>query len=271
MMRTHFVPKFQILCLITLACLVFTGVVTAQESAIAPGSERPMFTRLPATVHQPRNTIEAAATPLQTWNGNFTSNGTTYSYNMVGVPPFPSGSATIPTVIIPVKIVISNRATFDPSHLLSNGKTVTQNTIASPIFASVVDFTSGGADMGTTQYIDAYQRANFWDSTENPSHLLLGTPTVKPLQTLNVPKRSGSTGVVFGFNAGLVDINYFDTQLHTMLTNLGITPNTFPIFLTYDVYLRRLLDSTSLLLHWRVPQFDGQHQRAAIVRARYLR
>jgi hypothetical protein len=42
---------------------------------------------------------------------------------------------------------------------------------------------------------------------------------------------------VFGFNAGLVDINYFDTQLHAMLTNLGITPNTFPIFLTYDVYL----------------------------------
>jgi hypothetical protein len=42
---------------------------------------------------------------------------------------------------------------------------------------------------------------------------------------------------VFGFTAGLVDINYFDTQAHTLLTNLGITPNQFPIFLTYDVYL----------------------------------
>src|SRR5258708_37953004 len=91
--------------------------------------------------------------------------------------------------------------------------------------------------MGTTQYIDAFQRTNFWDTTGNPSHLLLGGPTVLVEQTLKVPKRSGTTGVVFGFTAGLVDINYFDTQVHTMLTNLGITPNTFPIFLTYDVYL----------------------------------
>jgi hypothetical protein len=42
---------------------------------------------------------------------------------------------------------------------------------------------------------------------------------------------------VFGFQAGLVDINYFDSQVHTLLTNLGVTPNTFAIFLTYDVYL----------------------------------
>jgi hypothetical protein len=42
---------------------------------------------------------------------------------------------------------------------------------------------------------------------------------------------------VFGFTAGLVDINWFDSQLHTLITNLGVTPNTFPIFPTYDVYL----------------------------------
>ena len=227
----------QIISLTVIAFLCLTGLSVAQEAQIEPGSERPMFTRLPASLHSPRNLIEAASAPLQTWNGSFTFGGKTYTYNMVGVPPFPSSSATIATVIIPVKIVISNGATFDPSHVLSNGKTVTQNTVASPIFASTVDFTSGGTDMGTTQYIDAYQRANFWDGTGNPSHLLLGGPTVLAEQTLNVPKRSGTTGVVFGFTAGLVDINYFDTQVHTMLTNLGITPNTFAIFLTYDVYL----------------------------------
>ncbi len=177
---------------------------------------------LPASgnLHSPRDIIEAASTPLETWNGSFTYNGTTYSYNMVGVLPFPSSSATIPTVIIPVKIVISNGSTFDPSHVLSNGKTVVNNTVASPIFSSI-PFTSGGVSMGTTQYIDAYQRANFWDATGNPSHLLLGGPTVLAEQTLKVPKRSGTTGVVFGFNAGLVDISYFDAQAHTILTSLG--------------------------------------------------
>jgi hypothetical protein len=229
--------RVRTISIMMVALLALAGIAAAQDVRIEPGSERPMFSRLPATLHSPRNRIEAASTPLQTWNGSFTYNGTTYNYNMVGVPPFPTGSATITTYLIPVKIVLSNGATYDPSHVLSNGNTVTQNTVASPIFASSVDFTSGGADMGKTQYIDAYQRANFWDSTGNPSHLLLGGPTLKPEQTLNVPKRSGTQGVVFGFQAGLVDINYFDSQVHTLLTNLGITPNTFAIFLTYDVYL----------------------------------
>src|SRR6266567_7688734 len=224
----------QVFSLSIIACLCLAGFATAQD-AIQAGSERPMFTHLPPTLHSPR-VAAPPATPLQTWNGSFTSGGTTYNYNMVGVPPFPSSSATIPTVIIPVKIVISNGSTFDPSHVLSNGKTVINNTVASPIFASI-PFTSGGVSMGTTQYIDAYQRANFWDTTGNPSQLLLGIPTVKAEQTLNVPRHYGSTGVVFGFNAGLVDINYFDAQAHTILTNLGITPSTFAIFLTYDVYL----------------------------------
>jgi|SRR6266571_8078335 len=136
----------QVFSLSIIACLCLAGFATAQD-AIQAGSERPMFTHLPPTLHSPR-VAAPPATPLQTWNGSFTSGGTTYNYNMVGVPPFPSSSATIPTVIIPVKIVISNGATFDPSHVLSNGNTVTQNTIASPIFASVVDFTSGGADWG---------------------------------------------------------------------------------------------------------------------------
>jgi hypothetical protein len=222
--------------LTTIVLLCLAGIAAAQEAQFEPGSERPMFARLPATLHSPRNAVEATSTPLRTWNGSFTSNGTTFHYNMVGVPPFPSSSATIPTIIVPIKIMLSNGAVFDPSTKLTNGKTVTQNTLASPIFTSSVDFTSGGANMGTTQYIDAFQRANFWDSTGNPSHLLLG-PTVKAAQTLIVPKQSGKTGVAFGFTAGLVDINYFDSQLHSLLTKLGITPNTFPIFLTFDVYL----------------------------------
>jgi hypothetical protein len=227
----------QVISLTVIFFLCLAGLSAAQEAPIVPGSERPMFTHLPPTLHSPRTLIEAATTPLQTWNGMFISGGTTFNFNMVGVAPAAHGSATIPAIIIPVKIVLSNGATFDPAHVLSNKKTVTANTVASPIFAKVVDFTSGGVNLGISQYIDAYQRANFGGSTTNPSSLLLGGPTVLQEQTLNVPKRSGKTGVVFGFTAGLVDINYFDAQVHTLLTSLGITPNTFPIFLTYDVYL----------------------------------
>lgn len=220
------------------AGLCLPGITSAQEAQIPPGSERPMFARLPATLHSPRNIIEAASTPLQTWNGSFTYNGTTYSYNMVGVAPSTDTSASITTYVIPVKIVLSNGATYDPSTTVSNGKTATQNTMASPIFTSTVDFTSGGTSMGTTQYIDAFQRANLWGITPSTHnyHLLLA-PTVKSEVTLKPPKQYGSQGTVFGFRAGLVDINWFDSQAHSLLTSLGITPNTFAIFLTYDVYL----------------------------------
>jgi len=218
--------------------LCLAGIAVAQEAQIEPGSERPMFGVLPASLHSPRNTFEAASTPLETWNGSFTYKGTTYNYNMVGVAPTTNGSASVTTYIIPVKIVISNGADYDPSTIVSNGNTATQNTVASPIFASSVDFTSGGTSMGTTQYIDAFQRANFWGVTASPNnyHLLLAA-TLKPEQTLKPPKQYGTTGTVFGFKAGLVDINWFDSQAKSLLTSLGITPNTFAIFLTYDVYL----------------------------------
>ena len=121
--------------------------------------------------------------------------------------------------------------------------------------------------MGTTQYVDAYQRANFWGTVQSHTgyHVLLGQ-TVLAEQTLSPPKRAGSTGTVFGFNAGLVDINWFDSQLHTLMTNLNIQPNTFPIFLTYDVYLTQ----NHFLLHRRLPQLNQKRQRPTVVRTRHL-
>jgi len=142
----------------------------------------------------------------------------------------------------PVTIVITNRngtkTTFDPSHVLSNGNTVTTNTVTSPIFDSTTTYTQGGVDVGTTQYIDAFQRANFWGTVKNNtnSHLLLGA-TVLAEQTPSPSKANGKSGTPFGFTAGEVNINWFDAQLPTIMSNLGIQPNTFPIFLTYDVYL----------------------------------
>jgi len=208
----------------------FVGTAVAQEVQIEPGSERPMFTRLKPTLHAPKNAIEAAGTPLQTWNGSFRFNGTTYNYNMVGTPPSSTSAATVTAIIIPVKIVLSSGATFDPSGIVSH-------VTGSPIFNTGVNFISGGVDFGKTQYINAFQRANFYGVGHSGFGILLSGPTIKSEVTLNVPKRYGSTGVVFGFDAGLVDINYFDAQVHTLLTNLAITSNTFPIFITRDVYL----------------------------------
>ena len=222
--------KYAVPIQVFVTALGFCLVGFAQDSPIEPGSERPMFTRLKPTTHTPKNAIEAAGTPLQTWNGSFIYKGTTYHYNMVGTPPSSTTKASVAAVIIPVKIVLSNGTTFDPS-------TIVSKVTGSPIFSTGVSFSSGGVSFGNTQYIDAFQRANFYGVGHSGFGLLLKTPTVKGEVTLTVPKRYGGTGVVFGFNAGLVDINYFDAQLHSLLTSLSITSNTLPIFITRDVYL----------------------------------
>jgi hypothetical protein len=181
---------------------------------------------------------------LPTWNGSFVYKGVTYNYNMVGTAPSTGTSTTVQVLIIPVKIVVTSKTgtktTFDPAHVLTNGKTVVQNTVASPIFDSTTTYVQSGVNVGTTQYIDAFQRMNFWGTVKSKPgyHLLLGGPTVLPEITLNPPSAKGKTGKPFGFTAGEVDINWFDAQINTSIAATPqIQPNTLPIFLTYDVYL----------------------------------
>jgi hypothetical protein len=63
-------------------------------------------------------------------------------------------------------------------------------------------------------------------------------PTVLAEQTLSPPSSVGTLGSPFGHTAGLVDINWFDAQLQSIISRFSqIQPNTLPVFLTYDVYL----------------------------------
>ncbi len=210
----------------------------APEMKLSDQPAKGMYTVLPPRLRY--DLKPTLSSPLQSWNGSFSYNGSTYTYNMVGAAPSSNTSVTIPTYVIPIKLIIRNSYTYDPSHVLSNGKSVTNNTLASPIFNSSTTYVQGGVNVGTTQYIDAYQRANFWGTVQShqSSHLLLSTPTVLAEQTLQPSSRYGTTGSPFGFRVGLVDINYFDAQLQSIISRFPqIQPNAFVIFVTYDVYL----------------------------------
>jgi hypothetical protein len=228
---------------ILLACISVTAFAqSVDEMKVSNQPPKARFTTLPPRLRTDIALPAASSLPLTTWNGSFTYGGRTYRYNMVGTAPSANTNTTIPVYIIPVKIVVTHNtttSTFDPKHILSNGNTVIQNTVDSPLFDSTTTYTQHGVDVGTTQYVDAFQRANFWGTvkTHTNSHLHLGGPTVTAERTLNPPSRYGTTGRPFGFTAGLVDINWFDAQLPAIISSLGIGPNAFPIFLTYDVYL----------------------------------
>src|SRR6202795_34512 len=206
---------------------------------------KPMFKTLP-------NRLEPAprvpAVTLTQWNGTFKDlTGRTVNYTMVGTDPTTTNLTTkTPVYIFPVKMVYgaaNGNHTFDPkTHVLSNGKTVIKNIVASPIFNHGVNFTQGGTNLGTPQYIDAFQRGNFWSTVASHSsyHVFLGAPVILPEQTINVPPGLGSV-MNNPFGSGIVgtyDINAFDAQLQTwMAAQSKITPGVLPLFITYDVFL----------------------------------
>jgi hypothetical protein len=225
--------------------LCCAGAAVAQsggEMKVENQAAKGRYTVLPPRLFSEDVMVQASSKPLETWDASFTYAGTKYTYNMVGATPWSNVTATIPVYVIPVKLVITHsgkKYTYDPEHRLWNGNTVVTNTTESPIFQYSTKYVLGGVDVGTTQYIDAFQRANFWDSvsTHQNSHLHLGNPSVEAEQTLYVPSYDGTLGSPFGYTAGLVDINYFDAQLPNILGKLGIEPNALAIFLAYDVYL----------------------------------
>ena len=232
-MRKGFFARVSIFA--TLTALICAGLANPANAQTQP---TPSFTTLP-----PRylGNLAAPATPTVTnWTGSLSAGGT--SFTMVGTNPQTTNTTTtVTTYLIPVRIVITPTPTgiFDPAHVLPNGRTVIQNTALSPIFNSGIDFVQGGIDLGNTQYIDAFQRGNFWGSvsTNTNYHVLLNL-VVLPEVTMSVPATSGSIGTRFGVRAALVDINFFDSKLQQIISsNSQITPDSLPIALTYDTYL----------------------------------
>ena len=176
-----------------------------------------------------------------------------YPFTMVGGDPSSTGTTTVTTYLIPFKLVFqasdqsqacgSAPVTFDPYKVLSNGQAVVDNVISSPIFTPV-PFSQGSGD--TLQYIDAFQRANFWGVVQGNTsyHLKLGPLPVTVLQTppLVIPAANGSakdeTGTLGGCMGIVYDWGWFVGQILIAMSSLSqVQPNTLPIFLTDDVFL----------------------------------
>jgi hypothetical protein len=231
------------------ASVTASFAATAATNSVDPWSgAKPMFVTLPnnfpghvAPIHPPANVTQ--------WNGSFVDHGGhTITYTMIGTNPATNNApSTIPVVLIPIRMVYgagNGNMTFDPNtKILPNGKSVTNNTLDSPIFKTGIDFVQGGTDLGNTQYIDAYQRGNFWSSvaTNSNYHVLLGSPTVLAEQQINVSVLQGRVMKnPFGpSKVGTMGINAFDSKLQTIIHNFAgtINPGVLPVFITYNIFL----------------------------------
>ncbi len=236
-MKTRIAGLCQLMALTLLVCCCFSALVSAQ---VTDEKATPRFVVIPQKPLAPG--VAEPDVSLLTWNGSFTYNGHQYNYVMVGNDPANGSSAIIQTYMIPVKIVLSTGQSFDP---FSGGPfSPVAMTLRSPIFDNTTTYVQGGVNVGTTQYVDAYQRANFWSLvSSNPNyHVLLGSASagipILPELTLNVPAGSGHIGSPFGHQVAEVDINYFDGQISAyMVAHPEIHASGFPIFITTQTYL----------------------------------
>jgi len=198
-----------------------------------------------------------AAPTLPLWNYTIQSplDGKTYPGTMVGSNPFVRGArpSTLSIVVVPLIITMMDSGeVFDPtnglpSQCIFNSEppgtplNLVQN---SPIFEPEA-FTMNGQNIGTYQYIDAFQRANFWSYTSltgSGYHNTL-SPTYAAAMNLTIPAANGTTYDASDSGGcgkyALININYFDAQLKTLIGNLGAAanPSKFVLFLTFNSFV----------------------------------
>jgi hypothetical protein len=179
------------------------------------------------------------------WSDSFDYQGLAFKYSMVGTDPRRGSRTTVvPTELIPLRFVFADGSVFDASQDLIDGQTAIQGIANSPLFKHY-DFVAGGMNVGDTQYGDAFQRANFWDSvsTRSPNyHVLLGAPTVLPTQTIAVPADKGSFFLdsYSGLTVPLVNEAFLEEQWDAITARLNISPRTLPILVWGAVWCERV-------------------------------
>lgn len=236
MIRQKFLPRLlaTLGVAVIMVMAVVLGAFAVNSTHTHAANSKNMFT--PRFVHFHKNFSPAniAHTKVTHWSSTFASGGITYTYTMVGTNPRKgSATSTIATTIVPLIMRFSNGTVFDGTQKVAG-------TTGSPIFQPA-PFSSG-----TTQYGDAIQRAEFWNSVSTTSpnyHVLLGNPTIAPALVISVPAASGATTTdpYTGETIGIADINWLDPLLQSLFTSSSTArnynPSRLPIFLSNNVYL----------------------------------
>ena len=214
----------------------------------------------------------SAISSLATFSYTVTSSrdGNTYTGAMVGQNPFGSGFAptTITTPVIPLIITTNAVATsVNNAGFITTKKGVTtfNPTIAdtsclsapndvpvtlfqqSPIFQSA-KFKFGHTLVGATQYVDAFQRGNFWQSVGGTNyHTLLNPVLFNPI-SINVASADDGLSLppsaLGGTGCGPLGILTF-SGLKSLITGTiipqlqaqGVDTSQFPVFLLYNVVM----------------------------------
>jgi hypothetical protein len=189
---------------------------------------------------------QTASTSIEMFTATVHDGGSTFGYSMVGKNPFVTQtqpSTTVGTTLIPVVIKFSNGDTWDPRVIDScDSQSALTRARNSPIFVAQ-PWKFGPTSVGTGQYIDAFQRGEFYRQTKptgvNPGYHVKLAPTTHAPLVLHIPTADAAetTTVCGTHKLGAVEINYLDAQIQHYITGtLGSAATaTFPLFLLGNV------------------------------------
>ncbi len=250
------------------------ATLAAKASALAATRQGPL--NISTQSFPPGSVFVGETLPLWTFNIKGSRDGDHHLGVMVGRDPFRNpGTARAPTFIVPLIFQTHTvAASFDPKTFkfttapgdttvnptqVDNKCLAAPNNVPvrvfqqSPLFnAPPKPFVFNGVQVGDTQYVDAFQRSNFWNVLGEDAdvyHVLLSpVVTLQPI-VIDVPATAGIAltdpnlfQAAFGFSFCapmlLVDLNWFDSFLNgTVIRQLeqeGVNPGTFPIYMSYN-------------------------------------
>ncbi len=165
-------------------------------------------------------------------------------FTMVGTDPSVAGAGTtnIAVEIIPVRLNFSAVGVVNTPENPVCGDTASpvERVVNSPMFTNN-PWSDGNIFIGNTQFGDAFQRANLWSVVSNASpnyHVKLQPVTVLPTISVDVPPGPGATlspsPTCPSQMIATISIDLMDAAVQQTLIAQNITPDTLPIFLTYD-------------------------------------
>jgi hypothetical protein len=227
------------------------GALSASAATSAPIQKiKPGHVLYDVGVHSDVTRAEAAharlaGTTFPQYKAAITVGTKTYTYVIAGKNPsikVTNPASTVNVVLVPLVMKFTNGDTWDPTKIDScdSGASALTRTQNSPLVKSQ-SWNWGGTAIGTGQYTDAFQRAEFWKYAKptgiNPTFgINLSVTTHSPI-TVNVPLADEATGTGSCGNGlvGAANINWLDPHLQsTVIPSLGVGPSTVPIFVLHN-------------------------------------
>src|SRR3954471_14723178 len=210
---------------VAVAVSVLAGVGSGRASAVSTSLPQISAGRVIPDFQPPHNHAQALAagsTSVKRFTRTVSDGGTSFHVTMVGKNPFvvqTAPSTTVKTFLVPVKIILPNGDTFDPTVAGACDPTTSAltRTAQSPLVVSKA-YSLGGKALGTGQYTDIFRRSEFFTQTSaagiNPGyHVKLNVSTL-PAQTVHVPAAAAaefSTATPCGEKTGAFEINWWDS------------------------------------------------------------